>query len=216
MRFMYMLSGWEGSASDSYIFEDAWRKGFTILEDRYYLADAGYVNSNALLVPYRGHVLPSSGVGNCDRAMCIYYFCSLCSIQSILSRLWNPRELFNYWHVQLRNVIEWIFGVMKKCFQVLLLLKEYPITMQVCLISALAALYNILWIYDPDDKIINEDYKPDGCDDSQMYSEGIECTLSTGNEEGLPSTEMTSWRWYGRTTWFNHAIDKSTFTFIPS
>ena len=83
---------------------------------------------------------------------------------------------------------------MKKCFQVLLLLKEYPITMQVCLISALAALYNILWIYDPDDKIINEDYILDGCDDSQIYSEGIECTLSTGNEEGLPSTEMTSWR----------------------
>ena len=54
MRFMYVLLGWEGSASDSCVFEDAWRKGFTIPEDCYYLADAGYANSDMLLVPYRG------------------------------------------------------------------------------------------------------------------------------------------------------------------
>ena len=51
---MFVLLGWEGSASDACIFEDAWRKGFMILEDCYYLANAGYANSNALLVPYRG------------------------------------------------------------------------------------------------------------------------------------------------------------------
>jgi len=54
MQFMFVLSGWEGSASDARIFEDAWRKGFTIMEDCYYLANAGYANSDALLVPYRG------------------------------------------------------------------------------------------------------------------------------------------------------------------
>jgi len=68
---------------------------------------------------------------------------------------------------------------MKKHFWVLLLPQEYPITMQVRLISALAALHNILWIYDLDDKIIDEDYILDVCDGSQMYSEGIECMLST-------------------------------------
>ena len=54
MQFLYVLAGWEGSASDSRVFEDALRKGFTIPKDRYYLADAGYANCDALLVPYRG------------------------------------------------------------------------------------------------------------------------------------------------------------------
>jgi hypothetical protein len=51
---MFVLSGWEGSALDMCVFEDAWRKGFMIPEDCYYLADIGYANSDALLVPYRG------------------------------------------------------------------------------------------------------------------------------------------------------------------
>jgi DDE superfamily endonuclease len=54
MQFMFVLLGWEGSALDACVFEDAQRKGFTILEDCYYLADAGYANSDALLVPYKG------------------------------------------------------------------------------------------------------------------------------------------------------------------
>jgi len=54
MQFMFVLLGWEGSALDACVFEDAQRKGFTILEDCYYLADKGYANSDALLVPYRG------------------------------------------------------------------------------------------------------------------------------------------------------------------
>jgi len=54
MRFMYVLLGWEGSALDACVFEDAWRKGFMILENSYYLADAGYANSDALLIPYKG------------------------------------------------------------------------------------------------------------------------------------------------------------------
>ena len=49
MRFMFVLLGWEGSASDTCIFEDTRRKGFTILEDCYYLANVGYANSDALL-----------------------------------------------------------------------------------------------------------------------------------------------------------------------
>jgi len=51
---MFVLLGWEGSASDVHVFEDTWRKGFTITEDCNYLANAGYANSDALLVPYRG------------------------------------------------------------------------------------------------------------------------------------------------------------------
>jgi hypothetical protein len=54
MKILYVLSGWEGSASDSRVFEDARNTNFKVPKDRYYLGDAGYANSEAVLVPYRG------------------------------------------------------------------------------------------------------------------------------------------------------------------
>jgi hypothetical protein len=54
MKIIYMLSGWEGSASDSRVFENAQASDFWIPPDRYYLGDAGYANSDAVMVPYRG------------------------------------------------------------------------------------------------------------------------------------------------------------------
>ena len=54
MKFIYILSGWEGSAADSRVFEDARSTDFVVPEGRYYLGDAGYAISDLLLVPYRG------------------------------------------------------------------------------------------------------------------------------------------------------------------
>ena len=54
MKFCYMLSGWEGSASDGGVFQDARLYDLVIPVGRYYLADAGYPVCDALLVPYRG------------------------------------------------------------------------------------------------------------------------------------------------------------------
>jgi DDE superfamily endonuclease len=51
-KFVYILSGWEGSASDSAVYEDARATDFRIPEGKYYLADAGYPNTDALLAPY--------------------------------------------------------------------------------------------------------------------------------------------------------------------
>lgn len=53
MEFLYVLPGWEGSAADSRVFENACREDFRIPDRRYYLANAGYGNCDALLVPYR-------------------------------------------------------------------------------------------------------------------------------------------------------------------
>jgi hypothetical protein len=52
MKIVYMLSGWEGSASDSRVFEDARASDFQIPPDHYYLGNAGYANSDAVMVPY--------------------------------------------------------------------------------------------------------------------------------------------------------------------
>jgi hypothetical protein len=54
MLFVYILSGWEGSASDSAIFEYAREHDFAVPKGKYYLADAGFPLCDVLLTPYRG------------------------------------------------------------------------------------------------------------------------------------------------------------------
>ena len=54
LRFQYILSGWDGSAADAAIFNDARTSSLPMLPGKYYLADAGFGTCDALLVPYRG------------------------------------------------------------------------------------------------------------------------------------------------------------------
>jgi DDE superfamily endonuclease len=54
MRFSYVLPGWEGSAADGRVYEDARDHGLAIPPGSYYLADAGFPLCDGLLVPYRG------------------------------------------------------------------------------------------------------------------------------------------------------------------
>ena len=53
LRFTCFLSGWDGSTVDSTLFSEARRTDFYIPKGRYYLADAGFASSDALLVPYQ-------------------------------------------------------------------------------------------------------------------------------------------------------------------
>jgi hypothetical protein len=52
MEFLYVLPEWEGSTANSCIFENGWREDFRIPNRHYYLANARYGTSDALLVPY--------------------------------------------------------------------------------------------------------------------------------------------------------------------
>jgi hypothetical protein len=55
MRFLYILSGWEGSAHDGRVLNDALiRQGFKVPQGKYYLGDAGYGCTKHVLAPYRG------------------------------------------------------------------------------------------------------------------------------------------------------------------
>jgi len=54
MRFTYVLAGWEGSAHDGRVLQNAYEKGFQRQGCRYYLGDAGYGLSPWVLTPYRG------------------------------------------------------------------------------------------------------------------------------------------------------------------
>ena len=54
-RFVYVLPGWEGSAHDSKVLQDATSNHeFFTPKGKYWLADAGYWNSEFVMVPYRG------------------------------------------------------------------------------------------------------------------------------------------------------------------
>jgi DDE superfamily endonuclease len=152
-KFVYVLSGWEGSASDSVVYQNAKDTDFKIPDRKYYLADAGYPNTDSLLAPYRGvryHLKEWGGRDNrCDHLMFCYLCINVC-------RPRNKEELFNLRHARLRNVIERIFGVLKKRFKVLLVAQEYSFVTQTQLISAVAFLHNFIISNDPDEISIDD------------------------------------------------------------
>ncbi|XP_042474829.1 uncharacterized protein LOC122056930 [Macadamia integrifolia] len=57
MKFTHILSGWEGSASDSRILDDAIRREgeakLPVPRSKFYLVDAGFANQKGFLRPYR-------------------------------------------------------------------------------------------------------------------------------------------------------------------
>ncbi|ETW06518.1 hypothetical protein H310_02749 [Aphanomyces invadans] len=127
LRFVYVLAGWEGSASDARVLNDALlTKGFFIPEGKMYLGDAGYGLRTNLLTPYRGvrYHLREWAQGNQSPQ--------------------NSKELYNLRHAQQRNCVERIFGVLKKRFKILEHSSEYPFKTQVNLVYALCALHNII------------------------------------------------------------------------
>ena len=54
LLFSYVLPGWEGSAADGRVFDNARRESLAIPPDTYLLADAGFPTCDALMIPYKG------------------------------------------------------------------------------------------------------------------------------------------------------------------
>ena len=54
MKFSYTLTGWEGSATDARIYQDAISTDLHIPQGKYLLGDAGFPLRLGLLVPYQG------------------------------------------------------------------------------------------------------------------------------------------------------------------
>lgn len=74
----------------------------------------------------------------------------------------NKEELFNLRHAQARNVIEHIFGVLKRRFRILVIPPEYSVKVQAQIPSALCAIHNFIRIHDPQEdepsNILNSEY----------------------------------------------------------
>ncbi|KAL3614347.1 hypothetical protein CASFOL_042421 [Castilleja foliolosa] len=128
LEFMYVLSGWEGSAHDSKILNDAItrRNGLKVAQGKYFLVDCGFPNRRQFLAPFRGvryHLQDFAGQGN-DPV--------------------NEKELFNLRHASLRNVIERIFGIFKSRFTIFKTAPPFLYNTQAELVLACAALHNFL------------------------------------------------------------------------
>ncbi|XP_016206692.1 protein ALP1-like [Arachis ipaensis] len=138
MKFTYVLSGWEGTASDSRILKDALSREYPlrIPEGKFYLGDAGFMLKPGVLTPYRG----------------VRYHLKEYSVREPQ----NPKELFNHHHSSLRNVIERCFGVLKKRFPIIAGDTEpyYSFKTMRDIFLACCILHNFLMGVDVDQSII--------------------------------------------------------------
>ena len=59
LKFIYALTGWEGSAANALLWQDALQKDLFIPNGKYLLGDAGFPTSPKLLTPYHRPAVPS-------------------------------------------------------------------------------------------------------------------------------------------------------------
>ncbi|KAK9156845.1 hypothetical protein Scep_003419 [Stephania cephalantha] len=128
LEFIYVLSGWEGSAHDSRILTDALsrRNGLKLPQGKYFLVDCGFSNRRQFLAPFRGvryHLSDFTGQGRHPE---------------------NANELFNLRHASLRNVVERLFGIFKSRFTIFKTTPPFPFKIQAKLVLACAGLHNYL------------------------------------------------------------------------
>ena len=150
LQFTYSLTGWEGSATDARVYQDAREKDLHIEKGKYFLADSGYPHRPELLVPYqntRYHLAEWRHAAL--RYVLLNY--TIMDTNDCTNRPNNKEKLFNLRHASARNVIKRIFGVLKRHFWILLLAPEYSMEIQACLPVALASIHNFIQIHDSDE-----------------------------------------------------------------
>ncbi|KAL8495124.1 hypothetical protein ACS0TY_019333 [Phlomoides rotata] len=170
MNYIYVLSGWEGSAADSRVLRDAVTRthGLKVPTGNYYLVDGGYTNENGFLSPYRGFR---------------YHL-----------REWdthhgpqNYQECFNIKHVKARNVIERSFGILKAQWGILRSSSYYPIKTQNRIILGCCLLHNFIrttMSVDPMEGVVPETFgEVDESGASEDFIDLVE-----------PTQAWTSWR----------------------
>src|ERR1700734_3527179 len=177
--FVYILSGWEGSAADSRVLNDVLSKDFIIPEGKYYLADAGtllilfitdeigYSLSTQFLTPYRD---------------IRYHLKELASLPD--ARPTNYKELWNLRHSMLRNIIERSFGIIKQKYQVLKIGLQHTLKTQISLFPACALISNYINDHEKEDWMNSSENRDDDRDDDDN-----EIDLQEGSSLFIDKTE---------------------------
>lgn len=110
MRFTFVLAGWPGYVHDMRVFNDVmtkWSHEFPHPPtDKFYVVDSGYSNRLGYLAPYKGtkYHLPEYRDGPEPE---------------------GKKEIFNFTHSSLRNVIERSFGLLKMKWRITLSIQGY-------------------------------------------------------------------------------------------
>ncbi|XP_057808762.1 uncharacterized protein LOC131023238 [Salvia miltiorrhiza] len=186
LQFIYVLSGWEGSAHDSKILSDALSRpnGFHVAQVKYFLVDCGFANRRQFLAPLRGvryHLKDFGGDGPHPR---------------------NADELFNLRHASLRNVIERIFGIFKSRFTIFKTAHPFPFQTQAELVLACAGLHNFLRNECRSDEFPVEveegNIAPDVENDTDILEYLSQSQLSQRNEANIWRTNIANAMWQNR------------------
>ena len=126
LTFAYALFGWEGSAHDARVYDDAKLRGLPLIIGKYYLADCGYALTKYTLTPYRGVRYHLVEFGNNGQGPA------------------NSKELFNLRHSSLRNSIERLFGIVKSRFPILKKMSPYKFEDQCNLVQCCFLIHNFV------------------------------------------------------------------------
>jgi hypothetical protein len=102
----------------------------------------------------------------CQASVSCSSFLFLKNFTDVLPSPHNPKELFNLHHSSACNVIERIFGILKRQFQILWLPPEYNMSIQARIPPALAALHNFIQLYDPEEIQMYDDNDDDNHNDA--------------------------------------------------
>jgi hypothetical protein len=157
MRFTFVVTGWPGSAHDTRVFLDTlvtFKNKFPHPpQDKYYLVDSGYPNKKGYLAPYKGqrYHVPEWQHGHHPVGL---------------------KEVFNYHHASLRNMIERSFGVLKMKWRILLQIPSFSVRKQSKIITACMALHNFIREHDLNDEHFVT-YVEDGTDEDPTNDAGL-------------------------------------------
>nr|XP_043629055.1 uncharacterized protein LOC122600409 [Erigeron canadensis] len=160
MCFTFAWAGWEGTAHDTRIFNEALRRPEVNFPrpsgDKYYVLDAGYPNTRGYLAPYKGTKIR-------------YHIPDFHREKTTASRApKGAKEIFNYHHSSLRNVIERTFGVWKARWEILQHMHvNYTYETQVKILLASMAVHNYI-------------RKKDACDDGFIKAQRESYTPNNG------------------------------------
>ncbi|CAL5342174.1 unnamed protein product [Camellia sinensis] len=111
--------------------------------DKYYAVDSGYTNMPGFLSPYRGERYHLNEFRNQRR------------------QPRNKKQMFNYRHSSLRNVIERCFGVLKARFPILRDMPPYSTKMQRYIPIACCTIHNWIRTHSQNDTLFAEWANPD-------------------------------------------------------
>ncbi|KIK19803.1 hypothetical protein PISMIDRAFT_106928, partial [Pisolithus microcarpus 441] len=100
----------------------------------------------------------------------------------------SPQECYNLCDAELHNIVKRIIGVIKWCFQILVVPPEYGMDIQVCIPPVLCCVHNIIRRWDP---LELEDFECLAA--ISIDEEGSVSSITDGITTSAECNEMSMW-----------------------